>query len=53
MQNAVISAVLLVVVGAACRYIWRAKKSGRRCIGCSSSGCCCKGGPHGHETAND
>lgn len=43
-----ILAVILAVVGGAIIYIYRAKKKGKKCIGCPDSGCCshdtCSGG---------
>ena len=39
MENVIIVAVLLVIVGLAARYVYKAKKSGRKCIGCPD-GCC-------------
>lgn len=38
--------ILTVIVGAAALYVFKAKKSGRKCIGCPESGrcngaCCC------------
>ena len=42
MENAIIVAVLAVVVGAAVWYIRRAKKNGKTCIGCPDNGCCHK-----------
>lgn len=43
MENVIIIAVLLVVVGLAVRYIYKAKKSGAKCVGCSAGegGCTC------------
>ena len=40
--------VLLLVVAGAAFAVWRAKKKGRKCIGCPDSGCggncgCCRG----------
>ena len=43
MTDIIIIAVLLVVTGLAALYIYRAKKRGQRCIGCSAGGCCSKG----------
>ncbi len=40
-ENIIIGAVLLVVVGGAIVYIYKAKKSGKKCIGCPDSGSCC------------
>lgn len=40
----IILAVILVIIAAVVLYIYRAKKSGQKCIGCphskSCSGCC-------------
>lgn len=40
MQDIIVLVILLVIVGAAIRYIYKAKKNGARCIGCSAGGCC-------------
>ena len=40
MDNLIIIAVILIIVGAASWYIYKAKKSGKKCIGCPDSGCC-------------
>ena len=42
MTDWIIIAVLAVIVGAAARYVWKAKKSGKKCIGCPD-GCSCGG----------
>ena len=49
----VIIAVIVLIVGAASYYIYRAKKSGKKCIGCPDSCSCsakakekCSGGCH-------
>lgn len=39
MTDIMIVAVLLVVLGLAARYVIKAKKSGRKCIGCTESAC--------------
>ena len=39
MNDVMIAAVLLVIIGAAAWYIVRSRKKGRRCIGCPG-GCC-------------
>lgn len=36
--NIVVIILLIVAVGAACRFIWKSKKNGNKCIGCSASG---------------
>ncbi len=35
-----ILAVILLIVGGAAFYIYKAKKSGKKCIGCPDSGTC-------------
>lgn len=39
MTDIIIVAVLLVVLGLAARYVIKAKKSGRKCIGCPEGTC--------------
>lgn len=39
MENILILAILMAVVGAAVWYIIKEKKKGRKCIGCPYSGC--------------
>lgn len=39
MENFIIIAILIILVGAAIFYIYREKKKGRKCIGCPYSGC--------------
>ena len=40
MENIIIIAVLLLIVGGAAAYVIKAKKSGKKCIGCPSGGAC-------------
>lgn len=40
MENIIIIAILVVIVGLAALYIYKAKKSGKKCIGCPDSGNC-------------
>ena len=40
MENAVILLLLAVILIAAGRYVYKAKKSGAKCIGCSANGQC-------------
>lgn len=40
MYNLIVIGIVLVLVGAAVFYIWKEKKKGTRCIGCSAAGCC-------------
>ena len=42
MVNIIIAVVLLAIVGLASAYVIKAKKSGRKCIGCPSSCRCGK-----------
>lgn len=49
MENVILIAVIGCILGVALGYIFKAKKSGRKCIGCpescqcgSCSGCCGK-----------
>ncbi len=49
MDNLIILAVVILIVGAACAYIYREKKRGTPCIGCphakscpSHGACSCK-----------
>ena len=38
MENLIIIAVVLLIIGLAVAYIWKAKKRGTKCIGCPN-GC--------------
>lgn len=40
MGDWIVVGILLIIIGAAIRFIWKEKKKGRRCIGCPASGCC-------------
>ena len=40
MIDLIVIAVILVIVGGASYYIYRAKKNGKKCIGCPGSGSC-------------
>ena len=44
MENVIVIAALVVILGFAAGYVIKAKKSGRKCIGCpegsTCSGCC-------------
>lgn len=45
MENIIVIAILVIVVGAAVFYILKEKKKGKKCIGCPYSGnasCHCK-----------
>lgn len=45
MDNVIIIAILVIVIGAASLYIYKEKKHGKRCVGCPYAGGCssCKG----------
>jgi len=50
MTDIIVIAVLLVIVGAAAWYVRKAKKSGKKCIGCPDGGCSsCSCGCGGQE----
>ena len=40
MTDIIIIAILAVVVGFAARYVYKAKKSGTKCIGCPAGSAC-------------
>ena len=42
MQNVLIVLALLAIVASASYYVYRAKKSGQKCIGCPNSRLCAK-----------
>lgn len=44
LTDGIVIAVILLIVGGAVAYIIKAKKSGKKCIGCPDSGSCCSGG---------
>jgi len=39
-NDLILTAILILILGAAAAYIIRAKKSGTKCIGCPSAGKC-------------
>ncbi len=43
MTDIIVIAILTVILGAAVGYIYKAKKSGAKCIGCPATNCsgCC------------
>ena len=51
MTNFIIIAVLVLIVGAAGFYVYKAKKSGKKCIGCPDSGSCSCGCQNQTESA--
>ncbi|MBE6617407.1 MAG: FeoB-associated Cys-rich membrane protein [Ruminococcaceae bacterium] len=40
METVITVLILLVIIGSAAYYVYRAKKSGKKCIGCPDSGGC-------------
>lgn len=44
MTDLMIVIILLLIIGAAMRYIVKAKKSGVKCIGCPAGGSCSRKG---------
>ena len=54
--DVIVIIAILLIVGGASYYIWRSKKSGRKCIGCPDSASCksCGGcGCHCQHSAPD
>ena len=48
LTDIIVIAVIVLIVGAASFYIYRAKKSGKKCIGCPD-GCSCSQNQKGNE----
>ena len=46
MKDIIIIAIIVLIIGSASFYIYKAKKSGKKCIGCPDGGSCsaCKNG---------
>lgn len=48
MENVIIIAILIAIIGSAAFYVYKAKKSGKKCIGCPDGcGCSRQGGCSG------
>ena len=47
MTDIIVIAIIALIIGGAVAYIIKAKKSGKRCIGCPE-GCHCSKGACGH-----
>lgn len=43
MDNIILIAILAVIIGLAVWYVIKAKKSGKKCIGCPDGGSCSSG----------
>ena len=41
MTDAIVVAVIVLIIGLAAFYVYKAKKSGKKCIGCPDGGCSC------------
>ncbi len=51
MENIIVIAILALIVGAAALYVYKAKKSGKRCIGCGDCAhCSASCGAKSHDT---
>lgn len=44
LQNVILITLLLLIVSLSGFYIYKAKKSGKKCVGCPYANSCCKGG---------
>lgn len=40
METVITVLILLIIIGSAAFYVYKAKKSGKKCIGCPDSGGC-------------
>ena len=47
MENIIIVAMLVIILGLALGYVIKAKKSGKKCLGCPSGASCGKSGCSG------
>ncbi len=60
METAIVVIILVVIVGAAALYVYKAEKSGKKCIGCPDGGscngscsCCCGCDAQAPEDTNE
>lgn len=44
MEDIIIAVIIIAIVAAASLYIYKAKKSGKKCIGCPDGGSCSSSG---------
>ena len=46
MKDIIVIALIVIILGLAALYVYKAKKQGKKCIGCPDSGSCgsCSGG---------
>jgi hypothetical protein len=47
MINIILTAILILIVGSICFYLFKQKKKGNHCIGCPYAGKCGKNGCEG------
>ena len=47
-MDSLLIVILVVIVGAAGWYVYKAKKSGKKCVGCPDGGSCGCGGKEHH-----
>ena len=40
MENGIIIMIVIIIIGFAAFYVWKAKKGGKKCIGCPDGSCC-------------
>lgn len=40
MDNFIVIGILVLIIGAICMYLWKARKKGVKCIGCPNGGNC-------------
>lgn len=53
MVDVIIVVVILAIIGLAAWYVYKSKKSGKKCIGCPEGGCSqCGCGCQEHHTKN-
>ena len=47
MENLIIIGIVVLILALATGYVVKSRKSGKKCIGCPSTGCSCNGGCNG------
>ena len=52
LANAMIIVIMLSATGAACLHLYKEKKRGCRCAGCSTGSCCGTSGSEGCKDAS-
>lgn len=51
MEDIIVIAIIVVIVGLAAFYVYKAKKSGKKCIGCPD-GCSCSTKDKGNKVSS-